>query len=305
MTHQTINPRNPWLVLLWTFGLFILANTVLYIHYALSAHFTGSGFDALASGSLKTPVTILIQGVVGLVIGVPFIFLITRFLWCRKLSWMGLSGNLRPAIGAALLGLASAGAVIGVLSMSGIARFAEFPPRFPTNTMILILIGQVCWILFKVLLEEVIFRGMVTRELAVRWGWPRAIVVGGLFFAFVHMVGIIPLLTLQLVSTLCVAGVAVNALFVALYIRGRSLWLPVGFHVGWNILLSVIAGTTMSGGASSYGLFRIEMEGHWFLTGGEFGVELSVVAILLYVIIAGMLFRKMNWRPANIFSNRP
>jgi hypothetical protein len=179
----------------------------------------------------------------------------------------------------------------------------------------MILVGQITWILFNTLSEEVIFRGMVAREFALRWGWPLATLGSGVFFSVIHMVGLIPILTPVLVVGILVAGLVANALFVLLYVKGRSLALPFGCHFAWNFALAGLIGTTMSGAEQSFGLFRVELAGPLVLTGGEFGVEMSAVGIVISLVVLGVGFRHYYrdqiailasgaWRPAPFLQGR-
>ena len=101
------------------------------------------------------------------------------------------------------------------------------------------------------------------------------------------------------------AGVVANALFVALYLRGGSLWLPIGFHFGWNLALSGLAGTTMSGTEQSFGLFRIQLTGAGLLTGGTFGIELSVIALVIWIALTIGLFRLPFHGEVTLLDPRP
>lgn len=286
MSEPSPRPRNPWLVILWTFGLFVAAHLILYLHYGLSAQLTGSTFGDLASGSVTTPLTILIQGLIGLFLGIPILLLLVRFAWRRDREWIGLRFELKPFLIGLLLSLAVAVVVVGLAFVLGIARVTGLPARFSLTEIGMLLPGLAAWILFKTLLEEVVFRGMATREFALRWGWPLGTLVSGVYFALCHMVGILPSLTPLMMVGLLIAGVVSNALFVALYRRGRSLSLPWGFHFGWNFALAALVGTTMSGSERSFGLMEVELAGSPWLTGGTFGIETSVIAVLAFAVVA-------------------
>ncbi len=191
----------------------------------------------------------------------------------------------------AITGLASASAAMGLLLILGAGRITAGPSRFAVAEMAQIMIGLVAWAGFKTLLEEVIFRGMASREFALKWGWPKATIAGGLFFAACHLPALIPILSVPLVLSLLTAGIIANALFVCLFLRGGSLSLPWGFHFGWNLALTALFGTVMSGKDRSFGLWHVEMNGAPWLTGGSFGPELSIVSLGLMVVLILILFR--------------
>jgi uncharacterized protein len=84
-------------------------------------------------------------------------------------------------------------------------------------------------------------------------------------------------------------------MFVAMYVRSQSLWLPIGFHIAWNFCLQGIMGVTMSGNESQVGLFNIKLSGNSFLTGGSFGIESSVFSLMAYVLVT-FIFIYLPWR---------
>ena len=61
----------------------------------------------------------------------------------------------------------------------------------------------------------------------------------------------------------------------------RRLWLSIGFHVAWNYTQSAIFSGIVSGNEASQGLVRSTVSGPALLTGGSFGVESSLLALLL------------------------
>jgi hypothetical protein len=65
----------------------------------------------------------------------------------------------------------------------------------------------------------------------------------------------------------------------AAYMLTRRLWLPIGLHAGWNFTQGGLFGVAVSGNAS-HGLLQGTLTGPVWLSGGEFGTESSVVAII-------------------------
>jgi len=282
---ELIKPRNPLLVIAWAFGLYVLAYTTQYVYFWIGSIVTGATFGELAGGELKTYEAVFLRGLVGLFLGVPATFLVVKYLWRRPWCWLRIQFHGRHILWGALIGVGVAVAAIAFLGAIGFARITGLPGRFSAGQLVSLLIGHFGWVVFISILEESVFRGMVVREFALRWGWPVAALLGGLFFAAIHLIGIFPILTPQLIGTILVAGTAASALFTALYVRSHSLWFPIGFHAGWNFALAALLGATMSGRARGFGLFRTELSGPELLTGGEFGVEASVVALAMTIVI--------------------
>jgi membrane protease YdiL (CAAX protease family) len=278
---------------------------VLYLHFWISMRATGESFGDLAAGAVVSPVTILSQGLVGMVLGIPLLLVLIRFVWRRSREWVGLRFEIRPFFDGTALGLAMAFVVVGISFLTGIARVTGMPTRFSLTGILMIMAGQLSWIFFKALLEEVVFRGMATREFALRWGWPVATLVGGVFFSVTHMVAMIPILTPQVVVGIFIAGQVANALFVVLYLRGRSLSLPFGFHFGWNFALAALVGTTLSGTERSFGLFHVELAGNTLLTGGDFGIEMSIISIVLFFVLMICFIKIPYRRQVQMLSSQP
>ena len=159
--------------------------------------------------------------------------------------------------------------------------------------VVAVLVGYAGLFLFTSIAEETVFRGMAVREIAVKWGWIYATIIGGIYFGLIHILSNIQNLSLFDAIWIIISAIIVSGLFVALLIRSKSLWLPIGFHAGWNFCLAAILGTKMSGGDSDFGLFRVELSGNTLITGGQFGMEASVISLLFYIITA-VLFLKYS-----------
>ena len=69
-------------------------------------------------------------------------------------------------------------------------------------------------------------------------------------------------------------------LLAAAYMLTRRLWLCIGTHIAWNFTQGGIFSVAVSGG-SSKGLLQSRMIGPDWLTGGAFGAEASVVALVV------------------------
>jgi membrane protease YdiL (CAAX protease family) len=136
--------------------------------------------------------------------------------------------------------------------------------------------------------EEVIFRGYVFQRLAEGFGMTPATLASALLFAVVHTTN--PNASLWSVLPLTVPGL----LLVAQYRATRSLWMPIGFHLAWNVFEGPIYGFALSG-VNGFSLLQISIQGPAEFVGGEFGPEgalLGTFASLLGIGILWLWFKR-------------
>ncbi|HEY7007276.1 MAG TPA: CPBP family intramembrane glutamic endopeptidase, partial [Sphingomicrobium sp.] len=64
------------------------------------------------------------------------------------------------------------------------------------------------------------------------------------------------------------------------YMLTRSLWFPMGLHAAWNFTQGEIFDVPVSG-LPEQGLVEAKLSGPALLSGGQFGLEASVLALLV------------------------
>ena len=130
--------------------------------------------------------------------------------------------------------------------------------------------------------EEVMFRGYPFQRLTESIGaWP-AVIVLSVLFAVPHLY--------NPNSTFFAAfnTAAVGSLLGAAYLLTKSLWLPWGIHWGWNLVLAVAYGLSVSGFDTDGPIDGSVMGPEW-LTGGAYGIEGGASGSLAIVGGFGML----------------
>jgi hypothetical protein len=131
-------------------------------------------------------------------------------------------------------------------------------------------------------LEEVIARGIIFRILEESLGSWIALAISAAIFGLLHL--------LNAGATLLNAGaisIEAGILLAAAFMVTRRLWFCIGIHFAWNFTQGGIFSGAVSGGQQK-GLLRAKMVGAEWITGGAFGVEASVVALVVCTA-AGML----------------
>lgn len=186
-------------------------------------------------------------------------------------------------IGAGLVALVFATlAALGVYRVGGVNSPGLMPMLVPLAE--LVLVGMA---------EEMVFRGIIFGVTERSLGSKAAIVISALVFSLAHLPN-------DGVSVLAIAVIAAYAVMQAtLYMKTRRLWVCIGTHVAWNYCVSQVFSSTVSGHAAGSGLLRGELAGNSFLTGGAFGVEASLVTLVLISTVAvACLYSDAARRPA-------
>ncbi|MEI7037556.1 type II CAAX endopeptidase family protein [Fulvimonas yonginensis] len=131
--------------------------------------------------------------------------------------------------------------------------------------------------------EEIIARGVLYRLVEEGLGSWAALVVSALFFGAAHLSN--PGATVW-------AGLAIaieaGLLLGLLYLVTRSLWVCMGLHAAWNFMQGTVYGIPVSGTRADGWLVSTRTGPDW-LSGGVFGAEASVVALLLCSLVSAAL----------------
>lgn len=136
--------------------------------------------------------------------------------------------------------------------------------------------------------EEMIFRGFIMTALEKRWGKRIAIVIPSVLFGLLHASRGMNVLDFIL---LLVAGTSVGIMFSMIVYKSGSVWCSALVHGIWNVIMIGeilhIGSTYVENAIFSYDLATESV----LLTGGEFGVEASVVAIVGYIAVIVLALR--------------
>jgi membrane protease YdiL (CAAX protease family) len=129
--------------------------------------------------------------------------------------------------------------------------------------------------LFPAVSEEMLFRGILFRWLEEFGGSWFALLLTSAFFGASHLLN-------PHASTIAAVGIAFEAgvMLGAAYMLTRSLWLPMGIHAAWNFAQGEIYDIPVSG-MKVHGLLNARLTGDPLLTGDGFGLEASIIAIVV------------------------
>ena len=183
----------------------------------------------------------------------------------NPLAYMGLPLDApvaRSIVVGFLLGAALISLAVLVLALGGLTTF-----QWRMNgAMLQAAVMQFVLFAVAALHEEVAFRGYPFQRLIESIGPMPAVIVLGALFAVPHIGN--P--NSSLFSAFNTAGA--GALLAAAYLLTRSLWFVWGIHWGWNFVLAVVYGLSVSG-FDTDGPVDGMVKGPQWLTGGAYGVE--------------------------------
>lgn len=129
------------------------------------------------------------------------------------------------------------------------------------------------------IVEEILLRGILFRIPEEKLGSYLALIISALVFGALHLAN-------PNSSIMAALGLAIQAglLLGAAYIYSRNLWFPIALHFAWNFTQSGIFGANVSGISTSKTLISSRIEGADWFTGGQFGPEGSIQAMLFCLI---------------------
>ena len=180
------------------------------------------------------------------------------------------------ALGAALFGL-----VIGTLWLLGFYRVLGFGGWSAAA-------GALAGSVVAGAVEEILFRGVVFRNLEALVGTWLALAASAAIFGLLHILN-------PHSSPWAAAAVAVEAgiLLGAGFVLTRRLWFVMGIHFAWNFTQGGIFAVAVSGGRAS-GLLTSTLTGPMLISGGEFGAEASVFAVGICLAAGIILARRAH-----------
>jgi len=128
-------------------------------------------------------------------------------------------------------------------------------------------------------MEELLFRGILFRWLEAFGGSWFALALTSALFGLGHIMN--PNATAF--SSFAIA-VEAGILLGGAYMLTRSLWMPMGLHAAWNFTQGEIFDVPVSG-TDVHGLVTAQMSGPELLSGGMFGLEASVLALVPATVV--------------------
>lgn len=134
--------------------------------------------------------------------------------------------------------------------------------------------------------EEIIFRGILYKRIASISNPIVALLISGLLFGLAHISNE----DATLWSSIAIA-IEAGGLLAASYMWSKSLLFPIGIHWAWNFVQGYVYGSPVSG-LDVNSLITSKFSGNEYISGGSFGPEASVVAVVMGILFTWYFIRE-------------
>lgn len=258
-------PRSlAWRIIHHPMMLLVIAIMVMIVAN-IAAAFAGKAI--LQAGSADGPLSIVASSVAALIVFLAYAAF-CRFVEQRPVREFALSGAVVELGAGLLIGVLLFCAVVAIIWEVGSYRVIGYGPASVlfSITGIAIISG---------ITEEIMLRGVFFRLIEQWLGSWIALILSAALFGALHLGN--PNATL-------VAGAAIaleaGVMLAAVYMVTRRLWAAIGLHAAWNFTQGGIFGIAVSGNDTP-GLLRPMITGPDWVTGGAFGAEASLPAVIV------------------------
>ena len=278
-------PRRGWLrraahfpvirILLFTVGISASLHLVLLAHSGLG--------PVLGEGWPSSAANLALQ-----ILAVHLVYCgIVRLLEQRRASELALSGAVQETGVGVLVGGGCLTVTVGLIAALGYYRVEGIGSWAAPATALAIAATSSYT-------EEVLFRGVIFRIVEEGLGTWSALVISVVLFGLSHLAN--PNATLYGAAAIGIEG---GVLLGVAYLLTRRLWLPIGIHFGWNFMQAGVFGPNLSGHEVE-SLLQARLRGPELLSGGALGVEGSVFALTLCLLVSFVLLIRVRRRDRSI-----
>jgi membrane protease YdiL (CAAX protease family) len=298
---KIIKKRNPILVFFWAATIAILAQILMAVILIVPRLIFKTPGSNLIYNAFQTTESALLTGALSLFIAIPIFMLIIKYLWRRNNEFMALKLDIKKLLLGFSIGFILPVLILLILFFAGSVEISFNPYDISASHIAASIFASFALMLFIAYEEEIVFRGMLFREWASKGRIIIPTVLSGLIFGIIHVYNI-PNRTPYTIVAITISGLAISILLTALYMRFKSLWASIGYHIGWNFIIIAILGTPVSGINTGKSLFITKLNGPIILTGGVFGIEISIIALLV-VLLAVVFILKYPFKEKIEFMN--
>lgn len=137
------------------------------------------------------------------------------------------------------------------------------------------------------IVEEMVFRGLIMGVIRKNYNIKSAVIVPSVLFGMAHLANG----KLDIISAvqLIIAGTAVGIMFSLIMLNGNNFWNNALAHAVWNMSTLGLMHIGTEKYDSAVFTFVLDSKNR-LITGGDFGIEASVISIAGYIIVSIIAF---------------
>lgn len=195
-----------------------------------------------------------------------------------------IKGALKDILKGTLFGIVILTSCVVLLMLSGYVTFSI------GKISIFLFLHYILYFLVVAMFEELLSRTYPLFVFAESYPIALAILINGLLFGLLHALN--PGFTLVAMLNITLAGM----LFSMFTLYHRSINWAIGIHLGWNFAQGILFGYKVSG-TDTPGVLLAKPTGIFYLSGGEFGIEGSLICTLVLTLVIIFLAIKYKIEP--------
>lgn len=137
------------------------------------------------------------------------------------------------------------------------------------------------------IVEEMVFRGVIMGLIRKNYNIKSAVIIPSILFALMHIIG--NKLDFTSILQLIVAGTAVGIMFSLIMYQSDNFWNNALIHALWNMSTVGLLHIGTESYDSAIYTYVLKSE-NTLITGGDFGIECSVISITGYILVSILAF---------------
>lgn len=170
------------------------------------------------------------------------------------------------------------GSVLLIVGLVTIMSFTGFKiAANPYNNSLIIMVMLIGFVI-QSFTEELLFRDYIYHILSLTFNPFLSCLLQAVIFVLIHTLNngfsSVPFFNLLLFGLLTEV----------MFLKSNNVFMSSGFHLIWNALPSLLFGLNISGISTVYSYLDLKLIGNSFYTGGNFGIEGSIIILFLVIV---------------------
>lgn len=261
------------------FMCFIIAGIIAAIPRFIIGLDNESGLIVFLSELLRIPLSI------------AFLFLYTKYVARIPINKETLTfTNFRPLTWA-VVGILMTGMVLLIFYLFGNLEILQTNFTIDQSIIIDNILKALGMSLAAGIIEEIVFRGYLVNLLSRKYSFWIAGIIPSLLFTLVHLGAAKSLLN---IFQLLVAGMLVSIMFLVIYKKTGSIWNASIVHFLWNFIFFEEMVDYGASNEPMHKLIEIDLGQNELITGGAFGIDVSLPAIIVYSLVLIFSWKFIN-----------